>query len=279
MGLVLAADLAFSLDRPGQEPVRGTVRGKGNRLQVELDDPAALAGAGDAPTIRVLAEALATRDVVVRVVHRGDHLVSLGAVSAPWWQRRFTGTRRIRLGSLRGVWTSARGRLRSTAAVLPDVALSPPATLWPLTPTMVRRPRRRPTTTHDPAHGGSPRLVLTKEAVGPGERSPIYWLRDGLTIGSHPASDVCLPGLAPAHARIEHDHDDEWVVVAVDGLTRVHGASVARQILRTGSRVDLGPHALAYSREEYADHGRPFGGRIGGELGRQLPQPPRGAQG
>ncbi len=275
---MLAADLAFALERPGQEPVRGSVRGEGNRLQVELDDPSALAGAGDAPTLRVLAEALAARDVVLRVVHRGDHLVSLGAVSAPWWQRRFTGTRRIRLGSLRGVWTSARGRLRSTAAVLPDAGLTPASTLWPIAPTMVRRPRRQPTTTHDPAHGGSPRLVMTKQAVALGERSPVFWLHDGLSLGSDPSNDVCLPGLAPRHARIVHDDADEWLVVAVEGVTRVHGAPVVRQILRTGARVEIGPYALAYTREEYADHGRPFGGRIGGELGHQIPQPPRDRQ-
>jgi hypothetical protein len=56
----------------------------------------------------------------------------------------------------------------------------------------------------------------------------------------------------------------------------VHGAVVLREaLLRTGARVDLGPNTLTYSREEYADHGRPYGGRIGGELGHQRPQPSR----
>ena len=275
MPIVLAADLQFALERPGREPVRGSVRGTGNRLQVELDDPSALAGSGDAATLRGLAETLAAQDVVLRVVHRGEHLVSLGAVSAPWWQRRFTGTRRIRLGSLRGALTSARSRLRAGDPVLPDSGLTPPGTLWPILPTMVRRPRRRPTTTHDPARGGAPRLVLAKEAVSPGERTPIFWLHDEMTIGSDPSNDVVLPGLEPRHARIVHDDADEWVVVAVAGVTRVHGAPVVRQILRTGARVELGGHRLAYVREEYADHGRPFGGRIGGELGHQVPQPPR----
>jgi hypothetical protein len=32
---------------------------------------------------------------------------------------------------------------------------------------------------------------------------------------------------------------------------------------------------LTFVREEYADHGRPYGGRIGGELGRQRRQPSR----
>ena len=53
----------------------------------------------------------------------------------------------------------------------------------------------------------------------------------------------------------------------------MHGERVRRQILRTGSRVDLGEWTFTFSREEYADHGRPYGGRIGGELGHQRPQP------
>jgi hypothetical protein len=72
-----------------------------------------------------------------------------------------------------------------------------------------------------------------------------------------------------------HDDEDEYVVVAVDGPVRVHGAPVTRQVLRTGARVDLGGRSLVFRREEYADHGRPYGGRIGGELGRQRRQPPR----
>jgi hypothetical protein len=37
----------------------------------------------------------------------------------------------------------------------------------------------------------------------------------------------------------------------------------------------LGEWTMSFYREEYADHGRPYGGRIGGELGRQQAQPPR----
>ncbi len=74
---------------------------------------------------------------------------------------------------------------------------------------------------------------------------------------------------------LRHDEDDEWVVESLAGVTRVHGAPVIRQVLRTGARVTLGDHQLAYFREEHADHGRPFGGRVGGELGHQRSQPPR----
>ena len=43
--------------------------------------------------------------------------------------------------------------------------------------------------------------------------------------------------------------------------------------LRTGLVVRAGELSLAYVRDEYADHGRPYGGRQGGEFSRQRPQP------
>jgi hypothetical protein len=197
-------------------------------------------------------------------------------VVAPWWQRRATGTRRIRLGSLRGAWTSARSRARRTEPVLPRPGTAPPGTLWPPFPTFARRVRRPVGPTHDPARGGSPRLVLVKQDVWGGERQPVFWLRDGeTTIGSSPACDVVLRGLEPLHARVVHDDRDEYVLHSPTATTRVHGAPVRSAVLRTGTRVELGPWQLAYHREEWADHGRPYGGRIGGELGRQRPQPPR----
>lgn len=276
MALTVAAELAFELDRPGRSALRGRLSGASNRLVLEVDDPGAFAGAGDASAIRGIAEALAVQGMVVRVMHGGEHMVSLGDVSTSWWQRRLTGSRRIRLGSLRGAWTSARSRARGTPPVLPDAGLVPPTTPFPLTPTLRRRPRRQsPTTTHDPARGGGARLVLIKQSVWPGERLPIYWLQEQMTVGSDASCGLVLPGLEPVHARIEHDEADEWVIVAVAGVTKVHGAPVASQLLRTGARVELGGHQLAFFREEYADHGRPHGGRIGGELGRQLPQEPR----
>ena len=57
--------------------------------------------------------------------------------------------------------------------------------------------------------------------------------------------------------------------------TRVNGAHVDSAVLRTASRVQVGEWTMSFFREEYADHGRPFGGRIGGELGYQRPQPDR----
>lgn len=272
MSTVVGADLEFTLSREGHEDVRGRIRGRNNRLVLEVDDAGAFAGGADAPAIKAVAEGLARRGMTLKVVQSDRHLVTLGAVRAPWWQKRYTGTRRIKLGSLRGAWTSARSRGRSQGPALPTAGLIPPPVLLPELPLFRRRLAR---TTHDPDRGGAARLVLVKEAYLPGEAETVFWLRDGLTIGSGPDCDVRLPGLREQHAVLHHDQDDEWVIRGVEGITRVHGAPVVRQSLRTGARVTLGDHELAYYREEYADHGRPFGGRIGGELGRQETQPPR----
>ncbi|WP_137294409.1 FHA domain-containing protein [Nocardioides dongxiaopingii] len=273
----VAADLSFELDRPGQPPVRGHLTGSANRLTLDVDEPGAFAGSGDAGVVRAAGAALAARGLTVRVVSGDLHLITLGAVRVPWWQRRVTRSRHIRLGSVRGAWTAARSRAGGAESVLPDAAMLPPTTLWPIVPTFVRPVRRSPTTTHDPARGGSPRLVLEKERLWAGERQPVYWLEgDRTTIGSGPDCDVRLPGLLDLHAVVRHDDDDEFVVLSRGGLTRVHGAAVTgRQVLRTGARLEVGEHVLAFYREEHADHGRPHGGRIGGELGRQLPQDPR----
>lgn len=273
---VVRAALDLDLERPGRPTVRTRLRGADNRLTLEIDDPSVFAGAGDFAAVRQFAEALAGHGIAMRVEHGGRHLVTLGDVAAPWWQRRVTGTRRIRLGSLRRAW-AARVRASDTMSVLPDVRLLPPPTLLPLAPTMRRRPRRPVTTTHDPARGGNPRLVLAQERLGPDDVLLVHRLHDGMTIGSHPGCSIVLSGLAPVQARLRHDERDEWVVDAVSGVTRVHGAAVVSQILRTGTRVDVGGHSLVFARDEYADHGRPFGGRIGGEAGHQIPQPPRDA--
>lgn len=274
----VAADLAFEMTTPTGREVRGHLRGEHNRLDLVVDDPGAFAGSGDAAAIRGLADLLAHQGVTIRVVHDGRALVLLGHVSAPWWQRRATGTRHIKLASLRGAWTSARSRARRTEPVLPEAGLVPPGTPWPPAPTFAKRVRRPVGTTHDPAHGGSPRLVLAKQDAWGAERQPIFWLGDrDTTIGSDASCDVVLAGLEPVHAWVSHDDLDEFVLHSPHAATRVHGALTREQVLRTGARIDLGDWQLVFAREEFADHGRPYGGRIGGELGRQRPQPPRDA--
>jgi hypothetical protein len=201
-------------------------------------------------------------------------LVTLGLPRVPFWQRRITGSPHMRVESLRG----ARRLLRLRRATAAKTSLVPPGTPLPLAPTFLRRPRR-PTTTHDPDRGGYPRLVLAPQAhPGPDASRSVFHLSDRTVVGSHPACDIVLEGLQPRHAEIIRTEEDEFVVrpLLTGRGVRVHGAVVLREaLLRTGTRVDLGPWTLNYAREEYADHGRPYAGRIGGELGRQRPQPRR----
>jgi hypothetical protein len=275
--LGVAADLSVEVSSPEGETATGHLTGSNGDLTLDVDNPSLFAGSGDAESVRGVAEELATHGISVRVVHEGVHLVTLGAVSAPWWQRRATGSRRIRIGSWRGAWTSLRSRAGGQSAVLPTAEALPPPTLLPLLPTFARHPQRHVTTTHTPRGSGSPRLVLKKEDMWDGERQPVFWLGGPVTtIGSDSSCDIVLPGIAPLHAVVTHDDADEYVLENCGPETRVHGAVVEDSaMLRTGARVDLGPHSLSFFREEYADHGRPYGGREGGEIGHQRSQPPR----
>lgn len=270
------ADLCFRVDVEGRTPVTGGLTGSGSTLTLAVSDPATFAGSGDAEALRRVADELADLGLRVHVTDSGGRgLLSLGDVRAPWWQRPVTRNRHMRVAGVRGLWAAGRGRMRE-GGTLPTGGLTPPTTPYPLAPTFLRRPVRRVTTTHDPARGGLPRLVEVPDDHQRRSDHPVHWLQQQVTtIGSDPACDVVLPGLRPWHAEVHHDAADEYVVVALDPDVRVHGQRVHRALLRTGSRVDLGPRQLVFSREEYADHGRPYGGRIGGELGRQRPQPPR----
>ena len=103
-------------------------------------------------------------------------------------------------------------------------------------------------------------------------------LPDGTTIGSGAEADLQLEGLSPVHAEIRHTKDDEYVLYPIgelSGSSRLADAGGRKdggQVLRTGTRIELGKWKMAYFREEFADHGRPYGGRVGGELARQKPQ-------
>ncbi|GAA1475565.1 hypothetical protein GCM10009623_00110 [Nocardioides aestuarii] len=275
------ADVCFAVDTPDHARVTGSLTGSGSRLELRVSDPAAFAGGADAAGVRRLADELADLGLVIRVCDGdGVPLVALGDVRTPWWQRPMTRSPHLRVAGLHGLGAAARGRLRRDGARLPGSGLLPPTTPYPVAPTFLRRPVRRVTTTHDPARGGGPRLVEVPVDGVTRTDHPVHWLqRDTTTIGSDPSCDLVLPGLAPLHAEVRHDERDEFVLVAHHADVRVHGERVTTKVLRTASRVDLGPRTLTFVREEYADHGRPFGGRIGGELGVQRRQPPRPAVG
>ena len=139
------------------------------------------------------------------------------------------------------------------------------------------------TTTHDPQGGGRPRLIFAaggRKATREPERE--FTLLPGITtIGSSTSCDLCLEGIDLAHARIDRDDSDNYIYVDLGTTTgsRVRGAPVGTAMLSTGARIELGPWTLIYFREEFADHGRPHGGRSGGELAYQRPQDEPAARG
>ncbi len=95
------------------------------------------------------------------------------------------------------------------------------------------------------------------------------------SIGSDASSDLRLEGLDGAQAEIRRDEHDKYSFVSLSTTVpnAVNGAHVEHQVLRTGSRIQLGTGMVTYFREEFADHGRPCGGRLGGELSDQERQP------
>ncbi len=277
--LTVDADLRFSVDIPGSRTVTGSLTGSGKTLELRVSDPSLFAGRADSGAIRGLAQALAAGGLSVSVVSSAGPLVTVGAPRTSWLQRRVTGSRHIRIERGAGFWTLVRGRSRSPrGGALPASDLAPPLTLTPIAPTMARRPSRRVTTTHDPDRGGSPRLILPLGAYPKaGDQPTVFPLRDDVTtIGSGADCDIRLAGLELLHAEIRHDGEDEFVLTQIGTAdTRVHGAPVQSALLRTGSGIDLGERHLTFFREEYADHGRPYGGRVGGEFALQRTQPSR----
>jgi hypothetical protein len=137
------------------------------------------------------------------------------------------------------------------------------------------------TTTHAGFGEGNPRLVFVVGSDDwdgePAREFPLD--REIVRIGSAPDTDLTLEGLDPLHAEIRHDDNDEYVVFAFGDaqLSSDHesGGVEGGHVLRTGSRVELGDWAMTFSRDEFADHGRPFGGRQGGEGEHQQRQAPR----
>lgn len=132
-----------------------------------------------------------------------------------------------------------------------------------------------PTTTHDAWGEGDPHLRITH-----GDDRFTFSLReDVVRIGSAEESELRLPGTDALHATITHDERDEYVLT-LHGPGETSAASTdtsgrPSEILRTGARFTAGEWELVFGREESADHGRPFGGRQGGEYSDQRLQPAR----
>ncbi|WP_382310104.1 FHA domain-containing protein [Herbiconiux sp. UC225_62] len=281
-------DLAFSsTDAPGPDDdatapeFHGRVTAAGSSVHVYVSDPSRLPRSrrGALRDLRVVAAALAARGVEVCVESDAGTIVRIGAVKPNPLQRLVTWSPHVAIGSPAAL-APVIGRRKERSPVP-----LPPSTLFPLVPTVARGVRRRPTTTHYLPGSGRPRLLFTVGSETWDGRPPREFdlLPDVTTIGSGPDADLRLPGIEALHAEIRHDENDEYVLHAwapVGGGSGWpgEGTDQARppgRILRTGARLDIGPWRLAYFREEFADHGRPFGGRLGGELSHQKPQPPR----
>lgn len=275
--LRLEADLTFSsTPADGSESVTGKVTADGSTIDVSVTGPLESLGRPSSRMVRHFAGSLATRGL--RLVLHGPQgmIMAIGDVDTPWWQRLVTRSPYIRVGSTRqlrqvmGGASTARSRSRGSAMS------APPPTLFPLFPTVSALGPRPVTTTHDPRGGGRPRLYFGfSEWPQVGEVQRVEYLtQERTTIGSAPECDITVDGLQPIHAVIERTAEDEYVLthVAESGTSTVAGIPAHGSLLRTGAGIMLSATRLSYFREEFADHGRPYGGRLGGEIGRQRPQ-------
>ncbi|MBK4346820.1 FHA domain-containing protein [Lacisediminihabitans changchengi] len=276
-------ELEFSLEEAAGaaddgEPSKlltGSITAHGSEVQIYASDPELLIS-GRAPkltALRELATQMAELGVSVTLTGPAGYIAGMGDVKSSLVQRAMTGSPHIRLGAATAIAPLLRARPTASSISLP------PSTPFPLVPTVSRRLRRRVTTTHYTPGSGRPRLIfVVGSEYWDGTPPREFELLPGVTtIGSDEKCDLRLDGLLPMHAEIRHDGNDEYVLYAHGPIasSAVRAVEGQGQILRTGARLELGDWRMAYFRAEFADHGRPFGGRVGGELARQKPQPER----
>ena len=137
----------------------------------------------------------------------------------------------------------------------------------------------QPTTTHAEPGDGNPTLVISMAGHGEAQIAPRTFAltQDEVSVGSGTDQDIQLEGLDAHHLTIFHDERDEYRVRAVGPIGGGSASEPAERALRTGSHLSVGSWELTFHREEFADHGRPFGGRQGGEFADNKLQPPRPA--
>ncbi|HYI55277.1 MAG TPA: FHA domain-containing protein [Microlunatus sp.] len=273
----LQLDLSQGGDQGGTE-LGITIRSESDVVHVRLDRVPDLAARPSSELIRNVAAGLVGQGLRVIVEGPDGRLVSFGSgVRTPWWQRPFVRAAHVRVHDLRAALrTLPRGGRKGGAAGIapPAMLFTPPPTVLPLAPTVLRR--QRISTTHDPAGGGSPRLFFPA-ADSAGSRLKVFFLRPEISVGDREDADLRLRGVAAHQAVIRRNAQDEYVIEPdPDGLpVRVHGARLLGPTqLRTGARIEIGTWQMVYFRAEHADHGRPYGGRQGGEIDQQQWQPP-----
>ena len=137
---------------------------------------------------------------------------------------------------------------------------------------------QRGTTTHADWGAGHPHLLITSDDA----RFVHEIVDDETRIGSGTDCQIRLAGLAAVHAVIRHDgYDDYDLEMIGQGQTSANIAKAAEEegrpveTLHTGARFTAGEWRFVFVRDEFADHGRPYGGRLGGEGAHQRRQPPR----
>jgi len=276
----LDIDLDFSVEFEGSE-ITGTVTASGTEIEVRVSDPAGLVSGGRSSirAVRQVALELAKRGAVVSLAGEAGVLARIGAVRASVADRLLTGSPHISVRSYPALLAAARSKPSGQSPLF-----VPPLTLVPLAPTLERNRQRHITTTHYTPGSGRPRLIFVLGSEYWDGRPPREFdLKPGgvTTIGSAENADLRLAGLEPAHAEIRHDENDEYYLHVLGEQTVfpvLDPDSGGGRILRTGARIELGEWRMGYFREEFADHGRPFGGRLGGELAEQKPQVPRHRQ-
>lgn len=261
----LDIDLSFSMSEPGGgEPLAGTIQASGTEVTITANHPELLASGRTLSLrqLRAFAVEIATFGLSVTLAGPAGMIASLGDVKSNPLQRVVTGSSYIRIGSAAAVAPLLRAKPGARAFPLP------PVTLFPLVPTVQRNTRHRISTTHYTPGSGRPRLVFIVGSENwDGTPAREFALLPATTlIGSGADADLLLAGLGDQTALVRHTDRDEYVL-EVAGLAPV--------ILRTGARIELGEWRMAFFRAEYADHGRPWGGRIGGELSHQRSQPER----
>jgi hypothetical protein len=127
-----------------------------------------------------------------------------------------------------------------------------------------------------PVRGGHPRLVIATGGHAPigspeaaGVQQAFTLDGDIVTIGSADTQDIRLAGLLPEQGVIRREANaDEWVYSDVHPSTasRADGVLADSAGLHHGDRLELGAVTLVFQRDEEADHGRPDGGREGGDF-------------
>ena len=265
--LRVQADLQLDVSPSGDDggPALGmAIRSESDVVNVRLDRVPDLATRPSTERIRTVAAGLIGQGLRVVVEGPDGRLVSVGAgVRTPWWQRPFVRAPHVRCAACERRCGRCRGGVEE--AVQRGSAhrrcCSPHrrrCCRW--------RPPASPATHLDhprPGRGRGPATVFPA-ADSAGARLKVFYLQPVVSVGDREDADLRLPGVAARQATIRRDARDEYVIEPEpDGVPiRVHGSRILRPTqLRTGARIEMGPWTMVYFRAEYADHGRPYGGR------------------